>query len=97
MVYGDFKDLAKTTAFDKVLHDKVFNIAKNTKYDMWICFIDLYFFIKSLLLLVQITFLVVLLKVKLCQTSNKLEELYKPISRKFEKRNVYSSFKEKFF
>ena len=33
MVYGDFKDLAKRTASDKVLRGKVFNIAKNPKYD----------------------------------------------------------------
>ena len=31
--YGDFKDLARTTASDKVLIDKAFNIAKNRKYD----------------------------------------------------------------
>ena len=29
----DFKDLNRTTAADKVLHDKVFNIAKNPQYD----------------------------------------------------------------
>ena len=28
MTYGDFKDLARRTAADKVLRDKVFNIAK---------------------------------------------------------------------
>ena len=33
MVYGDFKDLARRTASDKVLRDKAFNIAKNSKYD----------------------------------------------------------------
>ena len=33
MAYGDFKDLARRTASDKVLRDKVFNIAKNPKYD----------------------------------------------------------------
>ena len=33
MAYGDFKDLVGTTAFDKVLRDKAFNIAKNPKYD----------------------------------------------------------------
>ena len=33
MVYGDFKDLAKRTASDKVLRDKAFIIAKNPKYD----------------------------------------------------------------
>ena len=32
MAYGDFKDLAKRTAADKVLRDEAFNIAKNPKY-----------------------------------------------------------------
>ena len=31
MAYGDFKDLARKTASDKVLIDKAFNIAKNPK------------------------------------------------------------------
>ena len=31
MAYGDFKDLARRTASDKVLRDKAFNIAKNLK------------------------------------------------------------------
>ena len=31
--YGDFKDLAKRTAADKVLRDKPFNITKGSKYD----------------------------------------------------------------
>ena len=33
MAYGDFKDLKRRTASDKVLRDKAFNIAKNPKYD----------------------------------------------------------------
>ena len=33
MAYGNFKDLARRTASGKVLRDKVFNIAKNPKYD----------------------------------------------------------------
>ena len=33
IVYGEFKDLAKRLASDKVLRDKAFNIAKNKKYD----------------------------------------------------------------
>ena len=33
MAYGDFQDLARITASDKVLRDKAFNIAKNPKYD----------------------------------------------------------------
>ena len=35
MAYGDFKDLARRTASDKVLRDKAFNIAKNPKYDAY--------------------------------------------------------------
>ena len=33
MAYGDFKDLTRRTTSDKILRDKAFNIAKNTKYD----------------------------------------------------------------
>ena len=33
MAYGDFKDLTRTTASDKILRDKAFNIAKNPTYD----------------------------------------------------------------
>ena len=35
MAYGDFKYLAKRTASDKILRDKAFNIARNTKYDRY--------------------------------------------------------------
>ena len=33
MAYGDFKDLPRRTASDKVLYGEVFNIAKNPNYD----------------------------------------------------------------
>ena len=33
MAYGVLKDLIRRTAADKVLHDKVFSIAKNSNYD----------------------------------------------------------------
>ena len=33
MTYGDFKDLGRREASDKVLRDKVLNIAKNPKCD----------------------------------------------------------------
>ena len=44
MAYGNFKDLAKGTAADKVLRDKAFNIVKyssmmDTKEDWLLCFI----------------------------------------------------------
>ena len=32
MAYGDFKELTRRTASDKILRDKAFNIAKNPKY-----------------------------------------------------------------
>ena len=33
MAYGDFEDLNRRIAADKVLRDKAFNITKNPKYD----------------------------------------------------------------
>ena len=33
MAYGDFKDLTRRTASDKILRDKTFDITKNPKYD----------------------------------------------------------------
>ena len=33
MAYGDFKDIKRRTASDKILRDKAFNVAKNPKYD----------------------------------------------------------------
>ena len=33
MAYGDFKDLTKITASDKILRDEAYSIAKNPKYD----------------------------------------------------------------
>ena len=35
MAYGDFKDLKRRTASDKVLRDKAFDIAKSPKYDRY--------------------------------------------------------------
>ena len=33
MVYEYFKDLPRKTAYNKLLRDKLYNIAKNPKYD----------------------------------------------------------------
>ena len=35
MAYGDFKDLTRRRASDKILHDKALNIGKNPKYDRY--------------------------------------------------------------
>ena len=37
MAYGDFKDLTRGTASDKILRDKAFNIATNPKCDRYQC------------------------------------------------------------
>ena len=50
MVYGDFKDLKRRTAFDKIWRDKAFDIAKNPKYDgyqRWIASMVYNFFDKK--------------------------------------------------
>ena len=33
MAFGDFKDLKRRRAWDQILRDKAFNIARNPKYD----------------------------------------------------------------
>ena len=35
MSYGDFKDLTRRTASDRILHHRAFNIVKNPKYDWY--------------------------------------------------------------
>ena len=52
MAYGDFKDLKRRTASDKILRDKAFNTAKNPKYDGYerrLASMFISFLIKSLL------------------------------------------------
>ena len=88
MAYGDFKDLARRTASDKVLHDKAFNISKNPIYDgyqrgfasMVYKFFDKKSAVKGI-------------KSEIKQNEELSEELHKPIIRKFKKRKLYSSFK----
>ena len=88
MAYGDFKDITKRTAPDKVSRDKAFNIAKNPKFDGYQT---------GLASMVYKCFekkpLVVVLIIKLKKNQQLAEELDKPIIRKFKKRKVYSSFK----
>ena len=88
MTYGDFKDLARRTAADKVLRDKAFNIAKDPiyyAYQRGLAATVYKFFdketagsgIKSI-----------------PQNEQLAEELHKPIIRKLKKRKVYSAFKD---
>ena len=96
MAHGDFKDLEKRTAADKVLRDKTFNIAKNPKYDRYQ---------RGLASMVYKSFdkktkgndvtLANKSAIKSIPENEQLaEELHKPITRKFEKREVYSAFKD---
>ena len=65
MVYGNFKDLTRRTASGKILLDKAFNTAKNPKYDGYQKGLAsaVYKFLDKKLL-------VVVLKMRICQTSN---------------------------
>ena len=88
MAYGDFKDLARRTASNKILRNKAFNIAKNPKYDGYQ---------KGLASMVYIFFdkNIAGSGVNTHANNEKLaEELRKPIVRNFKRRTVYSEFKD---
>ena len=86
--YSDSKDLTKRTVADKILKNRAFDIAKDAKYDGYQRGLAsmVYNFFDS--------------KVsgsgaKLIPENEQLaNELHKPIIRKFEKRKVYSTFKD---
>ena len=87
MTYGDFKDLTRRTASDKILRDKVFSIPKNPKYDEYqgglSSKVHKLFYRKASGS-----------GIKNKNISNKelAEELHKPIIRKVKKRKVHSPF-----
>ena len=85
---GDFKDLARRTASDKVLRNKAYNIAKNSKYDGYQ---------RSLASMIYKLFDK---KTSGSGANNEIkqnqqlnEELHKPIIKKYLKRRVYCPFK----
>ena len=88
VAYSDSKDLTKRTVAAKILKNKAFDIAKDPKYDGYQRGLAsmVYKFFDS--------------KVsgsgaKLIPENKQLaNELHKPIIRKFEKRKVYSTFKD---
>ena len=89
MAYGDFKDLARRTASDKVWRDKAFNIAKNRKYDGYqrgLASMVHNFFDKK-----STGSGIINNNTQNIQLS---KELHKPIIRNLKKRTVYSSFKD---
>ena len=91
MASGDFKDLARRTASDKVLRDKAFSIAKNPKYDGYqrgLASIVYKFFDKKSALSSDF-------RSAIKQNQQQIpEEVHKPIVKIFKKRKVYSLFKD---
>ena len=90
MAYRIFKDLARRTASGKFLRDKVFNIAKNPKYDRHqrgLASMVYKFFDKR-----SAGSGVANNEIK--QNLQLAEGLHKPIIRNFKKRTVYSQFKD---
>ena len=84
MAYGDFKDLVRRTASDKVLRDKAFNIAKIPKYDGYqrgLASMIYKFLTKSLLCFHINLYQEVVLILKFNEQLAK--ELHKPIIRNF--------------
>ena len=89
MAQGDFEDLTRRAASDKILRDKAFNISKNPKYDGYergLASMVYNFFDK---------------KSKGGSANNEIkqnkqlaEELQQPIIKNFLKRKVHSSFKD---
>ena len=84
MASGDFKDLTRRTASDKILFDKAFNIAKNPKYDGYRC---------GLASMVYKSFDIKTssgaIKNEIMSNKELAEELHKPIIRKFKKRKIH--------
>ena len=88
MAYGDFKDLAKRTAADKVLRDKAFNIDKDPKYDGYqrgLAPVVYKFFNKKTKSSGVTTHANKSAIKSIPQNEQLAEELHKPIIRKFKK------------
>ena len=106
MAYGDFKDIKRRTASDKILRDKAFNIAKNPKYDRYqrgLAFMVYKFFDKksASLKYISASGSGIVNNNNNNNNNNKIkqnlllsEELHKPIIRKCKKRKVYSGFRD---
>ena len=83
--YADHKDLINKTEADKVLRDKADDIASNPKYDVYQ---------RGLGSMVYKFFDKKSMGSAIASSSILADELHKPIIKKFEKRKVYSQFKD---
>ena len=89
MAHGDFKDLARRTAADRILRNKPYKIAKDSSntngYQKALVAMVYKFFDKK----------ATVSGIKSIPYNEQLaKELHKPIIKRFEKRKVYSAFKD---
>ena len=95
MIYGDFKDLTRRAASDKMLPDKAFNIAKNPKYGGYqrgLSSMVYKFFDKKTSATRPNKFAGSGIKNDHISKKELAKELHKPITRKFKKQRLYSTF-----
>ena len=93
MAYGDFKDLGKRTAVDKVLKNKAFNIAKDPKYygyQRGLASMVYKFFDKKTKGSGVTTFTNKFAIKSISQNEQLAEELYKLIIKKLKKKSIFS-------
>ena len=90
--YADHKDLINRTKADKVLRDKVYNIASHPKYDGYqrgLASMVYKFFDSNVASPDKKS-----MGSGIASSSILADELHKPVIKKFEKRKVYSQFKD---
>ena len=96
MAYGYFKVLSIGTASYKLLRDKSCKIAKNLKYDRYqrslASMVYIFFDKKSAAMRVNTTGTSI--KSEVVSKQQLVEKINKPTARKFEKRKLYSYFKD---
>ena len=83
--YADQKDLINRTEADKFLRDKAYDIASNPEYDGYQ---------RDLVSMVYRFFDKMSMSSGIASSSILANELHKPIIKKFDKRKVYSQFKD---
>ena len=88
--HGNFKGFPRRTVSDNVLHNKAFNIVKNSKYDGY-----QRGFASLVYKCLDKKSSGGPVKSEIIPNQQLAEELHKTIIRKLEKRKIFSSFKDK--
>ena len=96
MAYEHFKDLKRRTTSDKVLRDKTFDIAKNSKYDGYqrgLASMVYKYFAKKFALLPDKSVSGSGVNIEVKHNEQLAEELHKPIIRNFKKEQFILDLK----